>query len=136
MKAVAPQYLAVTEAKYVSGYRILLTFNDGTVRLLDFGPFLAKARNPDTTDYRDLQKFRTYRIEDGDLVWGDFQMIFPIMDLYRGNFLKSEEAAPTHLVLSETLAGQEAAKAGSPVSYKKSKSASGAAKRRRAMHHA
>ena len=50
MKANATQYLEITEAKYVSGYNILLTFNDGTVRVMDFGPFLAKARNPDTTD--------------------------------------------------------------------------------------
>ena len=84
MKPTATQYLEVTDAKYVSGRRIRLTFNDGTVREVDFGPFLAKARNPDTTDYRDLEKFKTFRIEDGDLVWGDFQMIFPIMDLYRG----------------------------------------------------
>ena len=84
MKPTATQYLEVTDAKYVSGHRIRLTFNDGTVREVDFGPFLAKARNPDTTDYRDLEKFKTFRIEDGDLVWGDFQMIFPIMDLYRG----------------------------------------------------
>ena len=84
MKPTATQYLEVTDAKYVSGHRIRLTFNDGTVREVDFGPFLAKARNPDTTDYRDLEKFKTFRIEDGDLVWGDFQMIFPIVDLYRG----------------------------------------------------
>jgi len=80
----ATHYLEVTAAKYVSGHRIRLTFNDGTVREVDFGPFLAKARNPDTTDYRELKKFKTFRIEEGDLVWGDFQMIFPIMDLYRG----------------------------------------------------
>ena len=85
MKAVAKQYLEVTEAKYVSGYKLLLTFNDGEVRVVDFGPFLEKARNPDTTDYRDLKKFKSFRIEYGDLIWGDHQMIFPIMDLYRGS---------------------------------------------------
>lgn len=84
MKANATQYLEITEAKYVSGYNILLTFNDGTVRVMDFGPFLAKARNPDTTDYRDMKKFKSFRIEHGDLIWGDFQMIFPIADLHRG----------------------------------------------------
>ena len=84
MKANATQYLEITEAKYVSGYKILLTFNDGTVRVMDFGPFLAKARNPDTTDYRDMKKFKSFRIEHGDLIWGDFQMIFPITDLHRG----------------------------------------------------
>jgi hypothetical protein len=84
MKATATQILAVTRAEYVADYRIRLTFNDGVVNVVDFGPFLAKARNPDTTDYRDLKKFQSFRIEDGDLVWGDYQMIFPIADLYRG----------------------------------------------------
>ena len=101
MKAIAPQFLEVTEAIYVSGYKLLLTFNDGAVRVVDFGPFLAKARNPDTTDYRDLKKFKRFHIQDGDLMWGDYQMIFPIMDLYRGNILKSEETAPAHFVLSD-----------------------------------
>ena len=85
MKAVATHYLEVTEAKYVSAYKLLLTFNDGEIRVGDFGPFLEKARNPDTTDFRNLKKFKSFRIEGGDLIWGDYQMIFPIMDLYRGD---------------------------------------------------
>jgi hypothetical protein len=101
MKAIATQYLEITEAKYVSGYKLLLTFNDGAVRVVDFGPFLEKARNPDTTDYRDLKKFKSFHVEDGDLMWGDYQMIFPIMDLYRGNILKGEETAPAHYKLNE-----------------------------------
>ena len=101
MKARAPQYLAVTEAKYVSGYRLLLTFNDGAVRLVDFGPFLAKARNPDTADFRDLKKFKGFHLEHGNLMWGDYQMVFPIMDLHQGTILKGEATASTHLVLSD-----------------------------------
>lgn len=84
MKALATHLLEIIEAKYISDYKIHLVFNDGTEREVDFGPFLAKARNPDTTDYRDLQRFKSFRIQDGDLIWGDFQMIFPIMDLYKG----------------------------------------------------
>ena len=84
MKTTTTRYLEITGAKYVSGYKIRLTFNDGTVRVMDFGPFLATARNPDTTDYRNLRRFKSFRIEDGDLIWGDLQMIFPIMDLYKG----------------------------------------------------
>ena len=84
MKTAATEHLEIMDAEYVSDYRIRLRFNDGTLRVVDFGPFLARARNPDTTDYRDLQRFKSYRIQDGDLVWGDFQMIFPIMDLYKG----------------------------------------------------
>lgn len=77
-------HLEVTKARYVSGYKINLSFNDGMESIVDFGPFLAKARNPDTTDYRDLSKFKHFSIHDGDLVCGDYQMIFPITDLHRG----------------------------------------------------
>ena len=101
MTASTARFLEVTEAKYVSGYKLLLTFNDGEVRVVDFGPFLAKARNPDTTDYRDLKKFKDFHIQEGDLVWGDYQMVFPIMDLYRGNVLKGEEELSSHYQLHE-----------------------------------
>ena len=84
MKTTLTEYLEIVEATYVSDYKVRLVFNDESERVVDFGPFLKKARNPDTTDYRDLKKFREFRIEDGDLIWGDFQMIFPIADLYRG----------------------------------------------------
>ena len=84
MKTTLTEHLEIVEATYISDYKIRLVFNDESERVVDFGPFLKKARNPDTTDYRDLKKFREFRIEDGDLIWGDFQMIFPIMDLHRG----------------------------------------------------
>jgi hypothetical protein len=126
MKASATRFLEVTEAKYVSGYKLLLTFNDGTVRVVDFGPFLAKARNPDTTDYRDLNKFKSFHIQDGDLMWGDYRMIFPIMDLYRGNILKGDEAVPAHLVLNDAVSAAKTAvekktKAVAAVSYRRTK---------------
>src|SRR5439155_15357154 len=44
--------LEITHSKYVSGYMIRLVFNDATERLMDFEPFLRKARNPDLTQYR------------------------------------------------------------------------------------
>jgi hypothetical protein len=84
MNETKTQFLEITRAEYIADYKIRLTFNDGVVRTVDFAPFLMKARNPDTTDYRDLGKFKSFRLVDGDLMWGDFQMIFPIMELYRG----------------------------------------------------
>ncbi len=136
MKANATQFLEVTEAKYVSGYKLLLTFNDGTVRVVDFGPFLAKARNPDTTDYRDLKKFKGFHLEHGNLMWGDYQMIFPIMDLYQGTILKGEAAAPAHLILSDAILPATSSlvkktKASAAVSYKKGT----AAKRKKTLQH-
>ena len=84
MKPQPTQYLEITEAKYVSGCKIHLTFNDGTARVMDFGPFLRQARNPMTTQYRQLRKFKSFHIHQGDLMWGDYEMIFPIADLHRG----------------------------------------------------
>lgn len=116
------QYLEVTEAKFLSDYKLLLTFSDGAVRVVDFGPFLEKARNPDTTDYRDVKKFKSFRIHYGDLVWGDYQMIFPIMDLYHGTILKGGEITSTQMVLSETAASAANSRRKlKPVSYKAAK---------------
>ena len=84
MKTQTTNYLEITAAKYVSGYKIRLTFNDGTARVMDFEPFLRKAGNPDITKYRQLRHFKKFHLHYGDLMWGDFEMIFPIADLHRG----------------------------------------------------
>ena len=77
-------YLRVKDAKYVPRYKVVIRFNDGARRVVDFGPFLKKATNPMFTKYRRLKQFKSFRIQDGDLMWGDFELIFPITDLYRG----------------------------------------------------
>lgn len=84
MKTSAPTYLEVTQAEYVSGYQVRVSFNDGTTQVVDFEPFLRKARNPDLTQYRQLRKFKNFRLHYGDLMWGDYEMIFPINDLHVG----------------------------------------------------
>lgn len=84
MKVQTTNYLEVAEAEYVSGYKIRLSFNDGLVRVMDFEPFLNKAQNPMPTKYRQLRNFKKFHLHYGDLMWGDFEMIFPITDLHRG----------------------------------------------------
>ena len=79
-----PKYVDVLNAKYVSGNKLRLTFNDGTTRVMDFEHFLRKAQHPDITKYRALRKFKSFQIVDGNLMWGDNEMIFPVWDLYRG----------------------------------------------------
>jgi hypothetical protein len=77
-------YLEITDVRYVSGYKLRLTFNDGVEQVVDFEPFLRKAQNPDLTRYRQLRKFKSFQLHHGNLMWGDYEMIFPLMDLYRG----------------------------------------------------
>ena len=78
------KYLEITEATYVAGYKLRLVFNDGKKRVMDFEPFLRRAQNPMTTQYCQLRKFKSFHVHQGDLMWGDYEMIFPITDLHRG----------------------------------------------------
>jgi hypothetical protein len=128
-------YLRVKEARYVPRYRVDIKFNDGTHRVVDFGPFLKQARNPMFTKYRRAKEFKSFHIQEGDLMWGDYEMIFPIMDLYRGTILQGEEDAPAHFVLSDAVSpaktvSQKRTKAVAAVSYRKAKSAGAASKRK------
>lgn len=84
MKAQTTTYLEIVGAEYASGYKIRLAFNDGTKRVMDFGPFLRKAMNPDIAKYRQLRNFKKFHLHYGDLMWEDFEMIFPMEDLHRG----------------------------------------------------
>jgi hypothetical protein len=77
-------YLEVVRAEYLSGYRLRLAFNDGEVRLIDFEPFLRHARNPMIRKYLNLNLFQDFSIVYGDLVWHDYELCFPIADLYAG----------------------------------------------------
>jgi hypothetical protein len=84
MKTQTGNYLEIQEAEHVSGYRIRLSFNDGTARVVDFEPFLTKTQNPDAAKYRQVRHFKKFHLHHGELMWGDFEMIFPIMDLHKG----------------------------------------------------
>ena len=61
-----------------------LAFDDGKTQTIDFEPFLRAARNPAIRDFLDMEKFKSFRIEHGNLMWGDFELCFPIADLYSG----------------------------------------------------
>jgi len=84
MKTRSKKYLEVTEATHAGRHRVSLRFNDGTAQTVAFGPFLKKATNPMFTEYRALAKFNTFQINHGNLMWGDYELIFPITDLHQG----------------------------------------------------
>ena len=69
-------------AEHISGYKLRLLFSDGAERLVDFEGFLRRSHNPLIQAYLDPVKFAGFRIEDGQLVWDDFGLCFPIADLY------------------------------------------------------
>jgi hypothetical protein len=77
-------YITVVDAKYIEDYRILVTFNDGIARLVDFGGFLRTARHPDIRKYLDIEEFKKFEIVYGQLEWPNLDLVFPIIELYRG----------------------------------------------------
>lgn len=77
--------LVVINAKFVGDFVIRLTFNDGIEKVVDFKPFLNNSMNPSIRKYLDERLFTSFEIVDGNLNWNDFELIFPVMDLYQGS---------------------------------------------------
>lgn len=82
-----PETINITKAEQVGDYALRLCFDDGTEQLVDFAQFLSFSRHPDIRAYLDPVRFATFRIEYGDLVWGDYELCFPIADLYRNKLM-------------------------------------------------
>lgn len=76
--------LEIVSAKYLGDYAIRIYFQDGTERLIDFKPFLTKSLHPSIRKYLDENIFKNFEIKEGNLNWNDYEMIFPVWDLYNG----------------------------------------------------
>ncbi|KAA6187430.1 DUF2442 domain-containing protein [Thiohalocapsa marina] len=90
------ELIQLVSAEQVGEYRLCLCFSDGRRQEVDFKPFLSKARHPDLRAYLAPERFATFRVEYGDLVWGDYDLCFPVIDLYRNaleNHVSSENIA-------------------------------------------
>lgn len=81
--------LSIVKASYISEYKIELEFSDGKTQVVDFAPFLKSSRHPGIRIYLDLDAFKGFQVVDGDLDWNDFDLTFPIWDLYTNKILKS-----------------------------------------------
>ncbi|MEQ1557013.1 MAG: DUF2442 domain-containing protein [Gallionella sp.] len=86
----------ITRAEQLSDYALRLSFDDGVVQTVDFKPFLSLSRHPDIRAFLEPARFAAYHIEYGELVWGDYDLCFPIADLYHNHLLQAnalEQAA-------------------------------------------
>jgi DUF971 family protein len=77
--------ISIKKADYLGNYKIKLLFSDNQERVLNFNNFLTNAKNPMTRKYLDEKLFADYSIIYGDLIWNDYEMCFPIWDLYSNN---------------------------------------------------
>ncbi|MBU0568103.1 DUF2442 domain-containing protein [bacterium] len=64
--------------------KLLIRFSDGKDGVVDLGPFLRNSLNPMIRRYLDPDKFKRFSVEQGDLFWNDYDLCFPVADLYEG----------------------------------------------------
>lgn len=76
--------ISIINAIYTGDYSIKFSFSDGSEKLVDFMAFLENAKNPMTRKYLDKQLFKNYTIAYGDIIWNDYEMCFPIWNIYEG----------------------------------------------------
>lgn len=81
----SPTVLAVAAAQLVGPYTLALTFATGEQRTVDFGPFLHQARHPAIRAYLDETRFRQFKLVQGNVNWNDYDLIFPVADLFSGS---------------------------------------------------
>lgn len=77
-------FIAIKSAHYIGDYAIRIFFSDGSYKLVDFKPFLESSLHPSIRKYLDEDQFKDFQIVDGNLNWNDYDLIFPITDLYEG----------------------------------------------------
>ena len=80
---MTPTTINIVTAEQVGDFRIRLNFDDGTEQTVDFKPFLIHALHPDIRAWLEPARFASFRLEYGELVWGDYDLCFPVIDLYR-----------------------------------------------------
>lgn len=78
--------LNIVTAKYVAPLSVEIEFSDGVQRTVDVGAFIRRHPHPQYNSYLEERKFRKFKIEQGNIVWGkNWDLIFPLDSLYRGS---------------------------------------------------
>ena len=81
------QIIDILSAEYAPPYAIRIRFSDGHAQTVDFEPFLRQAQHPDIRKYLDSQLFQTYALINGRLDWNDYDLCFPMQDLYENRLM-------------------------------------------------
>ena len=77
--------MTILKVEYVAALSLKLYFSDGVVNVVDFGEYIRNHPHPQHNKYLDPELFRTFHLENGNVVWGeDWDMVFPVEDLYVG----------------------------------------------------
>lgn len=83
----------VVSAKLIAPYRIALVFDDQHEQEVNFLPFLTHSHHPEIRAYLEPARFAAFHVQHGELVWGDYDLCFPVADLYRNNIEHTQTLA-------------------------------------------
>jgi hypothetical protein len=80
--------LFIVKVRHVTEHKLEIEFNDSHVSIVDFAPFIFGrddifgSGHPDYDVYKDISRFLSFKLVDGNLNWDDYRMIFYIETLY------------------------------------------------------
>ncbi len=83
--------LYIANVKYLGNLKLEIDFNDGVKKVVDFNTFISSSKNPEINKYKDEKLFKKFSLEHGDLIWNDYDLVFPIWDLYNNQIDKGDK---------------------------------------------
>lgn len=70
----ATEVTNIAHLNCLGDYRLLIISDDGKQATVDFQSFLTRAVYPGIRVYLEQDKFKSYRLEHGEFVWGDYDL--------------------------------------------------------------
>ena len=75
--------ITISKAYYLNNYSLLLFFNNGEQKIIDFLPVFSKYAQGAFSKYKELNLFKKLIVANGNIYWGKNEdLIFPISFLY------------------------------------------------------
>jgi len=82
-KAQEEKSLSIIKAFYLGNHTLLLSFNNGVQKKLDFLPLFQQYLKEDYLQYVQLSRFKKFIVANGNIYWGKNEdVIFPVSFLY------------------------------------------------------
>ena len=83
----------IVDAQQTGAYCLRLLFDDKSAKDVNFEPFLVHSHHPGIRAFLEPERFASFKVQYGELVWGDYELCFPIMDLYHNTLERKEVLA-------------------------------------------
>lgn len=91
-KTKKEETIAIKKADYLGGFMLVLTFNNGVQKRLDFLPIFNQTLLGYYEQFKKPAKFKKFVVANGNISWGaNEDVIFPVIFLYNHPKAKKEK---------------------------------------------